>query len=68
MDTPDPLVAAVDTETADLVLTRSDEVAPYVHRFDCLREELGGDLSRAAILEEDAVHSGQQQGEGDLWA
>lgn len=37
-DPGDPVVVAVDTETTDLVFTRADEVTPYVHRFDRLRD------------------------------
>jgi transcriptional regulator with XRE-family HTH domain len=37
-DRGDPLVAAVDTETTDLVFTRKHEVSPYVHRFEHLSE------------------------------
>lgn len=46
-DPADPHVAAVDTETVDLVFTRPDEVAPYVHRFDR--------LSEAALSADDSV-------------
>ncbi|MCW2946488.1 MAG: helix-turn-helix domain protein [Actinoallomurus sp.] len=37
-DPDDPLVAAVDTETTDLVLTKPDEISPYVRRLDRLRD------------------------------
>jgi transcriptional regulator with XRE-family HTH domain len=46
-DPGDPLVAAVDTETADLVFTTPDEVTPYVRRFDRLLD--------AALSVEDSI-------------
>jgi transcriptional regulator with XRE-family HTH domain len=46
-DPGDPLIAAVDTETTDLVLTKPDEVSPYVRRLDRLCD--------AALSVEDSI-------------
>lgn len=51
-DPGDPIVAAVDTETTDLILTRTDEVRPYLDRFDRLWEaSLSVEESRGLIAE-----------------